>query len=435
MPLPFAAALLVPGGQNTALGVGKETTPGVAVAPTIYHAHTGFYAGEKNVAVPRPGARRHLTETYPATGPYMVSISLGVETDPDAFMQLVAFAMGEQTAPTEEIINTSLYAVAAMGATSIVVDDLRPFYPGVVFTVTGNTPSTCQNIEPGVGGAPAPGGTVLLAAGLSAGAAMGAAVTGTSGTAYQSTLKHGTPLPSFSLVIQRASTAFGASFNDYVLYYGCKVQNMTLSMDPKAGLTAKFTILAIGALNQGDAAWPGGFSPSFSTLYPFQFTNSNSFSIFNGVWIGYSGQVAVASWEIAVANNLLPEYFSFGEGREVLTFPEQQRKITMKSTLGFESNAAYLDFWGGSGVTRPANVIPGTSFEFCARSSDLADPTDGFYYSVDFLLDNCFLETANPDIKPTGTIMLPVSAVTGESSNGANDNLFVTFVNTASAVY
>jgi hypothetical protein len=435
MPVPFAPALGVPGGQNTAVGIGKETTAGVPASPTVYHAHTGFVAQEKNTAVPRPGARRQLTETYPATGPYVVTLSMSVETDPDAFMQLVAFAMGDQSSPTETLVSTELYSIAAMGATALKVKDIRPFYPGCNFTVVGNTESVCLSIEPNDGSTPNPGGTVNVVTGLSAGAAANAGITATSSSSYISTLIHGTPLPSFSLTIQRASESFGASFNDYVLYYGCKVNGMTLSMDPKGGLTAKFTIIAIGAINQEDALWPGGFSPSFSTLYPFQFTNTNSFSVFNGLWIGYSGQMAVASWEIDVANNLLADYYSFGNGRTLLTIPEQQRKVTAKCTLGFESNEPYEYFWGAAGATRPQNVIPGIPIEFCARSSDLADDTLDYYYSIDVTLINCFIETDDPDIKPTGTIMQPLSITTGASGAGANDNLEVTFINNNSSVY
>ena len=341
----MAAPINPPVGQITSLGIGKETTPGVAVVPTVFHAHMGWKAGDSNVMVRRTGARKRLGQTYPATGVYMTKGSLEVECDPDTLPQLMAFALGGQATP-----------VAA----------------------------------------------------------------GASVVAKSQTLTMNTPLPSFTLQINRVT--------DAISYFGCKVSSMALGMSEKGGMTAKFTLDYLGSVVVTAAP------PTFSTKLPFEFHNPASFFKYKGATIGNGGSNAVLTWECSLSNNLIDSYYSFGNGRFKLALPEQQRVVTGKAELGFELNAPILDFFGGT--SGPGNVIAGVSIEMFVASTDYADPGALLVpYSVDLLMANSYLESATPDVKPNGILTMPLIWESAESANGASDDIRITCTNTNSTIF
>lgn len=412
MPSP----LYVPIGERVSLGIGKETTFGTPVAPTIFHPVMDFSPATKNVAVPRTSARGQISQVYPATGSYEGKISLDVECCPDTLPQLLAYSLGNQTAPTHNIINTTTTATANMGATSIVVTDGTLIAPGMTITPGAATAVQVTSVADVAGVY-----TVNLASGLSATVASGASVTLTSTTAYASTLKLGTPLPTFTCQNKRDQI-------DAIAYSGCKVDSFALSLDPKKGLGAKFTLV-----NQTESIVGSPATPSYSALYPFQFETAGGSTWFNGNAIGVAGQAAVLNWQIQGSNSIKTDYFSAANGRFAMSFPEQMRKITGKLTLGFENDTAQQAFWGGSSA--PGSVIPGVAVNLFMVSTDIADATLGVPYALNLFMGKCFIEAADVSQKPGSILTQVVSFQASQTAAGNSDDLVVKFINTAATAY
>lgn len=411
MPNP----LYVPIGERVSLGIGKETTFGTAVAPTIFHPVMDFSPATKNVAIPRTSARGNLSQVYPATGSYEGKITLEVESCPDTLPQLLAYALGGQSTPTQSIVATTLNGATIVGATTFVLTSTTNVVPGMklVFDTSTNLETlivaTVSNL------------TVTTTAGATFAHASGVTVVCTSTVAYTSHLKLGTPLPTFTCQNKRDSI-------DTVAYAGCKVDTFALSLDPKKGLTSKFTLLNQTESNVGSPA-----SPTYSALYPYLFETAGGTTVFNGTAIGLAGQAGVLGWQIQGANSLKADYFSAGNGRFVMNFPEQLRKITGKLTLGFENDTAQHAFWGGTAA--PGTVVPGIAIKLVLVSTDIADATNAVPYQITFTLGNCFIESAEVAQKPGSILQQVVTFQAAQTAAGNYDDLTVDYVNTASAVY
>ena len=407
----MASPLYVPIGERASLGIGKETTFGTPVTPTLFFPLEDFSPTPKNTAIPRTGARGQLSQVYPATGTYVGKLSLQVEPDPDTLPMLLAYALGTQTTPSLEVVNTTVTTLAVTAATTVDVADATNIVPGESITIGTNSPIVVSSVS---------GTTVNLASGLTSQVSIGGAVTLTSTTAYTSTAKLGTPLPTFTCQNNRVT--------DTVAYSGCKVDTFDLTLDPKKGLTAKFTLL-----NQTESKVGSPATPVYSALYPFLFETAGGSTTFNGSAIGVAGTAAVLGWQIQGANTLDANYFSAANGRFPMSFPEQMRKFTGKATLGFENDVAQQAFWGGS--SGPGTVIAATALNFFMVSTDLADATAGIPYSLNLKMSKVFIEAADVAQKPGAILQQAVTFQMSQSSAGADDDLVATWVNTASAVY
>jgi Phage tail tube protein len=421
----MATPLLTPPGELASLGFGKEATFGTGVAPTMWDAFMNFVPSPKNVFVPRGGARKRLSNTYPATGAYELALSVDPETAPDVFGQLLAFALGAQSAP---VTGASVVATTFNGSTSIaspttitVSTDTRNIFPGcsllldsaaqqetvVVISVTGPTTFTCNTTKTHASGQPI---TSPVAT-----------------TAYTSLLTMGSPLPSFTTeyVINKIGTSGAAFARDYT---GCKVDTLSLSMNSKGGLVPKFSLVGQSELQQGAPT-----TPVFSTKQIFTFQAPGAWLAFNAVQLGIQGAPAVISWDLSYSNNLLKAYESYGFGRTVYGFPEQQRKITGKLTLGFESTAQYTTFLGAT--TGPANYIPGIAMYIVCATTDLADATNNFPFSIFIKLPNLAISALGTPGKASGALQQDFTFEAAESTPGAADDIALQLLNTQTTAY
>lgn len=410
--------LTVPAGELESLGIAKETTFGTFVTPTLWHPFTTFDPKPKNNPVPRTGARKRYGQTFPATGSFQGSASLDVESDPDTLGQLLAFSMGNQSVPALLIINTTLSASTIIGATTFTVASLANIVPGMVLTF-----DTSANLETLTVASLASDGTVNTITTTTAATkahASGVSVTLTSTTAYLSTMKLGL-LPSFSAQLNRVT--------DAIDYTGCMVDSMALSMNAKAGLQPKFTLVYRAEAIDGAPA-----APSFGTKQPFTFENPNNYQTWNGAIIGTPGAVSTVSMSVNLNNNLFKDYFSGGAGRFVQAFPQQQRAVKGSVVLGFETNAAYKSFLGAA--TGPNGVsIPSTSFGWVMCGSDLADATLGVPYMVTVTLPKLYATGHSVNNKSTGYLEQTFDFDASESGNGNQDDLTISYVGTGSAIF
>jgi hypothetical protein len=101
--------LVVPVGQRTWLGVAKETTFGIFVNPTIFHGCESNSPVDKHTVSERPGPRGFAGRTPAAPGKLETSLSVKLEPDPDTVFQLIAYAMGNQSAPALHSPSTLAY--------------------------------------------------------------------------------------------------------------------------------------------------------------------------------------------------------------------------------------------------------------------------------------------------------------------------------------
>lgn len=407
----MAQPLPVPIGERVVVGIGKETTFGSAVTPTKFPAAMDVSPTPKNTAIQRTSARGQNSQVYPATGAYTGKLSFEPECCPDVLPQLLAYAMGSQTTPSLDVVATTLALAAVTAATSIVVASAQNIAPGELLTIGTNSPIAVTSVS---------GTTVNLASGLTAQAASNAPVTCTSTTAYTSTLKLGTPLPTFTMQNNRVT--------DAIAYVGCKVDTLAMALDPKKGMTAKFTIV-----NQSEAKIGSPATPVYSALFPFLFETLGGSTEFNGTAIGIAGQAAVLGWDITLANSIKVDYLSAANGREPMDFPEQMKKVSGKLTLGFENDVAQDAFWGGN--TGPAASIPSASINLFMVSTDLADATQGIPYMLTLTMNKCFIESADVAQKPGSILQQVVTFECSQSVAGASDDLVAVFVNTDSAAY
>jgi hypothetical protein len=414
--------LVVPVGELTSLGIVKETTfatyPG---APSLFHSHEGFSYSSENILIPRMGARKRRGQNLPIPGGYKGSATLPVEPDPDTLGQLLAYSMGSQTAPTYQIVNTTVATGGStLGSSAIPLNSTLGIQPGMLLAV--DTAGNAENVT--VAAITSTGITTV--APTTKNHAANAAVVLNSGTASVplatlSTCTFG-QLPTFMTEINRVT--------DAVDYLGCIVNDFSLDIQPGKALATKFGIYAAWEQAQASPA-----TPSFSTRFPIYADNPNNQVLIAGAAVGQAGSVIVDKISLKLSNNIDANYRSVSGGRQVVTWPQQQRKVTGSITLGFENNAAYKAFLGGSGATAPQAAVPGVIIDVRMFSTDIIDAGNGVYFGTHFYLGNCFLSKHNVPLNPSAPLKQTFDFEAAETANGANDDLKILLVNQNTAIY
>lgn len=413
---------MVPVGQLASYGLIKESTFGVMPgAPTLFHGMDSPSFKPQNQTVARSPIRARRGQTFPGTAGYILSGTLDPESTPDTLAQMIAFAMGAQSAPSTTIVSAAVSATTSSGATALPVGTTRPknVIPGMTLTV-----DTSSNQEELVVAAPAlsvSGGvwSINFTSATTKSHANGATIVLTSTGAYASKFTFGA-LPSFTAEEVRASI-------DAIDYVGCKVDQYTIDIKPGTGLSCKFQVVAKDSVINASPA-----SPTFSTKAPMAFENPNNAQYFGSTIIGPYGGVSTLSMSIGMNNNLDKKYFSGSSGRTVQDFPEGQRSGKVSLVLGFESNAVYKSFLGGN--ARAPIVVPALELAWLMAGSDVIDETNGVPYLFSFELPNLFPTGDAVPIK-AGALQQTFEADLSESGSGNNDDLSIYYVGSASAAF
>ena len=421
----MAGPLTVPVGELGSLGVIKETTFGVFPgAPSIFHGTMSWAPKPQNAPVTRSPVRKRYGQSKPATGAFHLAGSLDVESTPDTLGQLLAFALGNQSTPTLNILATTLSSSTLTNAQAFPVGTNFPqnVVPGETITIDTTTNQETLVVATPALSVSAGVWSILTTTGATKAHSSGVAVAITSTTAYASTMKLGA-LPSFSIEENRVT--------DAIDYLGCMVESLTIDVKPKTGLSCKFAIVAKTLVTN-----PSPTSPTFSTKEILTFENPNNAQYFNSAPIGAGGQVSTLGLAVTLNNNLNKDYFSGAAGRTVQNFPQLQRSGKATITLGFETNAAYQAFLGTSGTTAaPASAtVPNIPFQWTMCGSDNADSTLGVPYMFGIYLPSMFPTGDTTELK-TGEIIQTFEAELNESGSGNNDDLTIYYVGTASAIF
>ena len=339
-----------PVGELVSIGISKETTFAQAVAPATFHEVETFNPATKNMFIPRTGSRRSLGQRKKTTGPIDLSASFRPGATPDTLFQMIAFAMGAQTAPA---------------------------------LVSGST------------------------------------------SAYGSTLSFGTSpvLPSFTLEYNRVTDAI-----DLV---GCTIESMKLAMDSGQGLKADFSLVAATELLKASPVAPTFSSKNFIAMESIPSSSGNQL---NGQAIGVYGSglgVALLKWDLTLANQLEKNYRGQGSGRQVYGFPIGARTVSGSMTLGFESNAAYLLFWGAA--TGPAPVVPAVPLQLAMGSQDFADASKSLYYQAVLTMPNVYIDQGPVASTTTGSLKQVVNFSATELLG--NDDLTIALQTTTATAF
>lgn len=415
-----------PVGELTSLGLVKETTPGVfpGMSGAVYHAQMDVSFNGKNVAVPRTGARKRYGQTYPATGGYEGSGSIQVETSADTIGQPIAYALGNQSAPSTGIVNVALSQATITGATAFPIGSAFPvnIVPGQ--TLTFDTSTNMETLTVANPAITATSGvfSINTTTGATKAHASGVAVTLTGTNARYTKMTLGL-LPYFSAQVFRET--------DTVDFLGCMMESAAFTMNAKGGLDVKF---AVANLDEALDASPG--TPVFSTKNPFVFENPKNWQIMGGAMVGVPGSsAAVIDLQATLSNNLDKTYFSGSGGRKPYGFVQQQRNVKGSVTLGFEDDSAYEIFLGAAGATGPQFPVQGTSFAWCCVGQDVIDSALGIPYIVTLQFPNIFPEEDPVQLKSTGLITQKFTFLGAESANGNQDDLTVHYVGVNTATF
>jgi hypothetical protein len=420
-------------GEQSSLGIVKESTAGTFPGMTgaLYHALTDVKFTSKNVAVPRTGARKRWGQTLPATGSYESSGTIAVESQVDTIGQLVAYALGAQSTPSQTIVNLTLSASTIIGATEFPVGTSLPVnvVPGMTITIDTSTSQEILTVaHPAITSS---SGTfsVNTTAGATKAHNSGVGITVAGTDSYYTKMTLGL-LPSFSAQLQRG-VGTGSSTGDTRDYLGCMMESMAITMNAKGGLDFKFTIANLKEQNETSPA-----SPSFSTKFPFVFENPNNWQVLGGAMVGVPGSsVSVISLSATLNTNLDKTYFSGSSGRYPYAFVQQQRSVKGSVTFGFEDQAAYELFLGSSGSTTPQFPVSATSFAWVCAGQDTIDSGVGVPYLLTLEFPNIWPEENPVDVKASGPITQTFTFSAAESGTANDDDLTVHYVGTNSAAF
>ncbi len=424
------AGLIAPFGDLESLGIGKETTFGTFATPTTFYAFNQFDPKPQNVTVARTAARKHYGQARPATAGYEATATLDAEFDPDVIAQIIAYGFGGQSTPTLDIFASTLSAATTIGAnsfsvvtTAAMVNDPGFLIPGqkvTIDTAANLETLTVQTVTPSDSVSTPSVFTTTTNAAFAHASGVATVVTATN--AYLSTFSMST-LPSFSIELNRIT--------DAVRYLGCMVDTMDFTATAKKGVDVK-----IGLVYQNEfVTTPGACTtPTYSTKLPLMFEHPANLSIMNGAVMGQFGQVTVQSFSIKVNNNLMKGYYSFGQGRQVQSFPQQLRTISGTVGLGFETDAAYLAFLGAATGPNPITV-PEVAVAFSAVGSDIIDTGTNTPFSFRFILPNNTIDTHAVANQSTKVLMQTFNLKAAESLAGANDDMKIAYIGSSSTVF
>lgn len=406
-----------PQGELEALNIAKESTFGVKPGSPTWFGHAFKTLGGKTTIddIAR-SPRASLMEPVPGTGGRTWGGSLDVEPTEDRITQLLAYTLGGQTAPSQPLYSSTLTATATTGATTLNVASTLFVYKGQVLTLTAGTVQ-CTGIT-GVGqiGCTATTGQ----------SANGSAITVSGGaSAKLIVMSPATPLPSFVMELVRVPTASpgGPQTTDYL---GCCVDQLTMSMAAKQGLTTKFAMIA-----QNDVSF--NTSPSsvtLSALYPYIYEQQSTYAQIGGEVMSQGTAATLLTWTLTINNNLNKNNFGYGYGNLVRSFPEQQRKVTGQMQLLFESQAQLTNFnaaqFGGN--------LPGISALIPIVGTDLIASTSSAY-AIGVWLPNLKLRTLDIGDDTSKAITQTYAFSAGESTPGANDTVQFYCVGSFSAAF
>lgn len=268
-------------------GLGRETTYGTAVSPTLFLIpSTEGYDGT-NELLERPGARKRIGQTEQLTGMFTGKGSMQVEADPDTLGAILLLAMGAENIAADASNPDAL-------AVSTTVSQAQGIGAGWM------TPAAMTNIVKGQ--------SLTIDTSGQAETVVVRAITATQFFAYFSkTHAMSVAIVNASVVLAYDHTftlysprySFTAQLNDVISAknaFGAKIAKLSFKITPKAIVEAMCTVEYQGEANVGSPT-----SPTFSTLHGFVFTTPGNGITMNEIPIDSSVQGITLDIDIGLA--------------------------------------------------------------------------------------------------------------------------------------
>lgn len=408
--------LFVAQGHRTSLTTGKETTYGQKAASldTAHNFETWALDTTDN-PVSLDGSRGQIDTPFPAQGGRSISGSVTTESTADVIDFWLAMGLGAQTAPSHNIVATTLTASTLVGATSFQVANGLAIFPGEVLTVgTANPePLTVATVS---------GNTFTTTTGAANAHTSGSNVVLTSATAYLSKFTLGTPLPSFTAQITPLNGSGGSfSCDDFL---GCMIDSLALQF-------AKGQIRINPSVVANDMAPDNSpTAPTYSTKNPLIFEQQFTPVQWNATVIGTGVESTVISVNATLNNALQKDLFSMGNGNKSRKPQEGKRSVSGTLAFDFASTTVRDAFQ----VARTGGQKTAVQLTIPVAGTDLADATLGIPFGVVVVLPKIYLSKWNGGYKSNGPLQQSASFTAHPSGIGTNDSLTVYYIGTRSTV-
>ncbi len=401
---------LSPSGELTSLGIARETTYGSPVSPSIFLISDDLQYFGANEFLERPGSRRRVGRTKPATGSWTGKATANFEFDPDNTGCVLALALGAE-AVTANANNPTAVAVA----TTLTIATLVGFVDFTPASMTGITVGQSLTIDAETTVVKAITTTTFRAYAYSAHAAGATIVNAPVVLAYDHTFTLGSPRGFFTSQINRVIDAINC--------VGCKVSSMSVAVGEKAIISGK-----VNMEYQSEIAVTTPTTPTYSTLFPFKFQTAGNLVTIDGA----PSDASIQAWSFTVDTGLITDFPSFGTGRLRGQMPETMSKVSGTLDMAFETDTMYRKFWGKANASGPQSLVLPVNLSFVLASDDWINT--GMPYGMQVILSTAMLSSADVAIKSADYLKVSCKWEAYESQNQQGDDIRIILTNAASGL-
>jgi hypothetical protein len=403
-----------PSFNATATGVGKETTFGSPVTPTVWISAQDITPTGTNAPLERTSARQQIGREEAETGTFGGAQTFTMDSDPDVIGSVLAWAMGNEVVTTDPATGnpapgagsgTTTTAALPPGSTVIPVVSAANLTAGKLFAIdnaSGNPEVLTVGSVLGL--------NITVTTPTVYAHALGAKIQ--YATAYDHQLTFAIPRPTFTTQFNRVT--------DCIATAGNKVGSFDISFQPRQLVGVRFnTIYASEA-----AATPG--TANFSLLRPYRVIDPLNTVSVNGA----SSLAAILSATISVNSALQGTEFVIGNGRFIQNIPEGQAIVSGSFVVQFSNNQYQKLFWGAAGATGPLSTVASCSLQFQIFSPSWINGVNR--YGITILLANATLTSVPTAGRSGSPIQQTVNFQAYQSAPGADDDINITVVNNSS---
>jgi hypothetical protein len=399
---------LSPSGELTSIGIAKETTYGSPVVPSIFLISDDSQFFGANEFLERPGSRRRVGRTKPATGGFTGKGTANFEFDPDNTGCVLQLAIGNETV-TANANNPTAVAVA----TTLTIATLVGFVDFTPASMTGITVGQSLTIDAETTVVKAITTNTFRAYAYSAHAVGATIVNAALVLAYDHTFTLGSPRGFFTSQINRVIDAIACT--------GCKVSSMSVSVGEKAIISGK-----VNMEYQNEVYVASPATPVYSTLFPFKFQTAGNVVTIDGA----ASDASVQAWSFTVDTGLITDFPSFGTGRLRGQMPETMSKVSGTLDMAFETDTMYQKFWGKRTATGPQSLVLPVNLSFVLASDDWINTA--MPYAMQVIMGTAMLSANDVAIKSADYLKQACKFEAYESINGAADDIKIILTNAAS---
>ncbi len=399
---------LAPSGELTSLGIGKETTYGSPVVPSIFLISDDSQFFGANEFLERPGSRRRVGRTKPSTGGFTGKGTANFEFDPDNTGCVLQLALGNETVA----LNANNPTAVAV-ATTLTIATLVGFVDFTPASMTGITVGQSLTIDAETTVVKAITTTTFRAYAYSAHAAGATIVNAPLVQAYDHTFTLGSPRGFFTSQINRVIDAIACT--------GCKVSSMSVAVGEKAIISGK-----VNMEYQNEVYVASPATPVYSTLFPFKFQTTGNVVTIDG----FPSDASIQAWSFTVDTGLITDFPSFGTGRLRGQMPETMSKVSGTLDMAFETDTMYRKFWGKANASGPQGLVLPVNLNFGLGCDDYINT--GLPYGMQVIMSTAMLSSSDVPIKSADYLKMSIKFEAYEQINSAGDDIRIILTNAAS---